>query len=140
MTKAAELGKVPSPLVPLKQIPRVHLVRNIRELVAPTVGHDHVAAGLEGLQVVGHLGAEELRRVQRGLVDHHGHALGLHALHDALDGARAEVVGVGLHRQAVDVRDQLRLAGILEINRIVYGLALNKRFELCGYTDGCDSW
>lgn len=34
------------------------------------------------------LGPEELRRVRRGLVDHHGHALGLHALHDALDGAR----------------------------------------------------
>ena len=58
------------------------------------------------------LGAEELRRVQRGLVDHHGHALGLHALHDALDGARAEVVGVGLHRQAVDAHDRLLLAGV----------------------------
>lgn len=101
-----------SPLVPLKQIPRVHLVRHVRELVAPAVGHDHVAAGLEGLQVVGHLGAEELRRVQRGLVDHHGHALGLHALHDALDGARAEVVGVGLHRQAVHAHDWLLLAGV----------------------------
>lgn len=59
---------------------------------------------------MGHLGAEELRRVQRGLVDHHGHALGLHALHDALDGARAEVVGVRLHRQAVHAQDRLRLA------------------------------
>ena len=97
-------------LVPLKQIPRVHLVRHVRELIAPAVGDDHVAAGLEGLQVVGHLGAEELRRVQRGLVDHHGHALGLHALHDALDGACAEVVGVGLHRQVVDAHDRLRLA------------------------------
>ena len=56
------------------------------------------------------LGPEELRRVQRGLVDHRGHAFGLHALHDALDGARAEVVGVGLHRQAVDAYDRLRLA------------------------------
>lgn len=74
---------------------------------------------------MGHLGAEELRRVQRGLVHHHGHALGLHALHDALDGASAEVVGVGLHRQAVDVRDWLRLAGMLEINRVKYSLALN---------------
>ena len=98
-----------SPLVPLKQIPRVHLVRHVRELVAPAVGDDNVAAGLEGLQVVGHLGAEELRRVQRGLVDHHGHALGLNALHDALDGARAEVVGVGFHCQAVDAHDRLRL-------------------------------
>ena len=56
------------------------------------------------------LGPEELRRVQRGLVDHHGHALGLHALHDALDGARAEVVEVGLHRQAVHAHDRLLLA------------------------------
>ena len=99
-----------SSLVPLKQIPRVHLVRHVRELVAPAVGHDNVAAGLEGLQVVRHLGPEELRRVQRGLVDHHGHALGLHALHYALDGARAEVVGVRLHRQAVNAHDRLRLA------------------------------
>ena len=83
--KAKNRGWKPSPLVPLKQIPRVHLVRHVRELVAPAVGDDHVAAGLEGLQVVGNLGAEELRRVQRRLVDH-----------DALDGARAEVVGVGL--------------------------------------------
>lgn len=58
---------------------------------------------------MGHLGAEELRRIERGLVDHHGHALGLNALHDALDGARAEVVGVGLHRQAVDAHDRLLL-------------------------------
>ena len=58
------------------------------------------------------LGAEELRRVQRGLVDHHGHALGFHALHDALDGARAEVVAVGLHRQAVHAHDRPLLAGV----------------------------
>lgn len=67
-------------------------VRHVRELVAPAVGDDHVAARLEGLKVVGHLGAEKLRRVLRGLVDHHGHALGLHTLHDTLDGACAEVV------------------------------------------------
>lgn len=80
------------PLIPLKQILRVHLVRHVRELVAPAIDDEHVAAGLGGLQVVGHLGPEELRRVQRGLVHHHGHALCLHALHDALDGARADVV------------------------------------------------
>ena len=57
-----QIRAIRSPLVPLKQIPRVHLVRHVRELVAPAVGDDHVAAGLEGLQVVGHLGAEELQR------------------------------------------------------------------------------
>lgn len=78
-----------APLVQLKQIPRIDLVRHVRELVAPAVGDDHVAAGLEGLKVVGHLGAEELRCVQRGLADRHGHDVGLRALHDAMDRARA---------------------------------------------------
>lgn len=36
-----------------------------------------------------------------GLVDDHGDALGLNALHHALDGARPEVVAVALHGQAV---------------------------------------
>ena len=67
-------------------MPRVHLVRHVRELVAPAVGDDHDAASLDGLQVVGHLRAEELRCVQRGLADRHGRGVGLHALHDALDG------------------------------------------------------
>ena len=44
------------------------------------------------------------------IVEPHGHALGLHALQDALDGALAEVVGVGLHRQAVHAHDRLRLS------------------------------
>ena len=58
MEDCNRLGPSSLSLVPLKQIPRVHLVRNIRELIAPAVGDDHVAAGLEGLQVVDHLGAE----------------------------------------------------------------------------------
>lgn len=93
-----------SSLVSFEQVACIDLVRHVRELVFPAVGDDHVSAGLEGLGVVGHLGAEELRRVQRGLVDHHGHALDIHALHDALGGTRAEVVRVRLHRHVVDAR------------------------------------
>ena len=44
------------------------------------------------------------------LVDHHGHAFGLDALHDALDGARAEVVDVRLPGRAVHADDRLFLA------------------------------
>ena len=36
--------------------------------------------------------------------------LEIHALHEALKGARAEVVGVGLHRQAIHAHDRLRLS------------------------------
>lgn len=101
-----------------QRAPRVHLVCNIGQIVAPTVSHNHIALGLELVQVVRYLGPEELRRVERGLVDHHGHALGLHALRDALDGARAEAVGVGLHRQAVHAHDRLRLALIRAVEVI----------------------
>ena len=77
---------------------------------------------------MGHLGPEELRRVQRGLVEHHGHTLGLRALHDSLDGAYAKVDGVGLHRQAVDAHDRLRLAGVYvapqHLRRFVSGKVL----------------
>ncbi len=110
-----------SPLIQLKQIPRVHLVRDVRELVAPAVGDDHVAASLKGLQVVRHLGAEELRHAQRGLADHNGHALSLHVLHEALDGAldgaRADVVGVSLHRQAVHAYDRPLFALVITPSR-----------------------
>ena len=97
-------------LISLEQIPRVHLVCNIGQIVAPTVSHNHIALGFELVQVVRYLGPEELRRVERGLVDHHGHALGLDAFHDALDGARAEVVAVRLHGQAVHADDRFLLA------------------------------
>ena len=128
-----------SPLVPLKQIPRVHLVRHVRELIAPAVGHDHVAAGLEGLQVVRDLGPEELRRVQRWLVDHHGHALGLHALLDALDGARTEVVGVGPHRQAVDAHDRLLLTLVRAVPHHLQHLAGDEVLAgAVGLHDGLD--
>ena len=65
---------------------------------------------------MGHLGPEELRCVQCGLVDHHGHALGLHALHDALDGARAEVVGIGL--QVVYADEHL---GVFDCSNLIGG-------------------
>ena len=88
---------------------------------------------------MGHLGAEELRRVQRGLVDHHGHALGLHALHDALDGARAEVVGVRLHRQAVDAHDRLLLAGVHAVPHHLQHLVGNEVLAgAVGLHDGLD--
>ena len=65
----------PSPLVPLKQIPCRNLVLNACEFVAPAVGHDNVVVGLEDLRVMHHLAPEELQRVRRGFVDHHGHVL-----------------------------------------------------------------
>ena len=36
------------PLIPLKQIARINLTGHIGQLIAPAVGDDHVALGLEG--------------------------------------------------------------------------------------------
>lgn len=99
-------------LVPLEQVPRVHFLGDFCQVITPAVGHDHAAARLERLEVVRDLGAEEVERVQRGLLHHDGDALGLHALHDPLDGARTEVVGVALHGEAVDTDHRHGLARI----------------------------
>ena len=98
------------PLIPLKQIARINLTGHIGQLVAPAVGEDHVALGLEGPKIVRYLAAEELGRVQRRLVHHRWHALGLDALHDALHARCAEVVRARLHREAVHARHRFGLA------------------------------
>ena len=103
------------PLIPLKQIARINLTGHIGQLVAPAVGDDHVALGLECLKIVRYLAAEELRRVQRGLVDHHGHALDLDALHDALHARCAEVVGARLYREALRAYHRRGRAGVHEL-------------------------
>lgn len=64
-------------LIPLEQIPRVDLIGHVGQVVAPAVGNDHVAAGLEGRQVARDLAPEELGRVEGGLAGHHGAPLAL---------------------------------------------------------------
>ena len=113
-------------LVPAEQVAGVDLVLYVIEARVITVRDNGVRALLELIKVVDHFGAKEGRAVfERGFIDDNRRTLGLDALHHTLNGALAEVVGVGLHRQAVDVRDWLRLAGMLEINRVKYSLALN---------------
>ena len=85
-------------LISPKQIPCVHLLLHVSQgFLVEAVGDDDVALGFEGGQVVYDFGAEELGAVLKGgLVDDDGDALGLDALHYALDGRGAEVVAVGL--------------------------------------------
>lgn len=55
-------------LIPFEQVPCVHLVLYIGQVVAPAVGHNQRRALLEGGQVVGDFTAEEVWVVQGGLV------------------------------------------------------------------------
>lgn len=55
---------------------------------------------------VRHLGPKEPGVVPRRLVHQRGNPFCLHALHDALDGARAEVVAAALHGETVHPHDR----------------------------------
>ena len=81
--------------ISLENVAGVDLVLHIIEARVVAVGDDGIRLFLELVQVVDHHGAEEGRAVLKGgLIDNHLGALGLHALHHALDGRLAEVVGV----------------------------------------------
>ena len=89
---------------------------DVVETAVVAVGYDGVALGFEFFEVVDHLGAEEgLSVCEGGLIDDYLGALGLDALHYSLDGALAEVVGVGLHCQAVDSYDACVLFGAIPL-------------------------
>lgn len=88
-------------LVSPEQIPRVHLASDVGQVIAPAVRSHEVAALLERGQIMRHLAAEEVGRIERGLVDQHAHPLGLHALHEPLNRRGAEVVGPALHGQTI---------------------------------------
>ena len=93
-----------------ENISRINLLFHIVEARFVAVGDDHVTTALELLQVVDHKAAEEGAAVlEGGFVDDDFGALGLDALHHALDAALAEVVAVRLHRQAVDPNDAFAL-------------------------------
>ena len=97
-------------LISLKNIPRIHLPHHIVQGGVVAVGDNGVGLGLEVGQVVDDARAEEGDAVlERGLIDYHLGALGLDALHDALDGALAEVVGAGLHGEAVHAHGDFTL-------------------------------
>ena len=109
-------------LVAAEDVAGIDLGGDVAEGVVEAVGDDGLAAGLEGGEVVDDEAAEEGGAVgERGLVDDDLGALGLDALHDALDGGLAEVVGVGLHRQAIDADDgglSPTLAAILVVGAV----------------------
>ena len=103
---------VPFGSIPPKYVFRIYFLFHVFEAFVEAVGDDGAALGLEGGEVVHHAAAEEGGAVvEGGLVDDDFRALGFHALHDALYGRLAEVVGVGLHGQAVHADDAF--AGLL---------------------------
>ncbi len=90
-------------LVSSEDVAGVDLVFDVGEGGIKAIGDDGITLGLEGGEVVDDLTAEEGGAVlEGGLVNDKAGTLGLDALHDALDAGLTEIVGVALHRQAID--------------------------------------
>ena len=90
-------------LVALEKITGIDLVFNVIKTGIVTIGNDGVTLRLELLEIIDDKAAEKgLAILLCWLVDDDVGAFGFDALHDALDGGLAEVVGVGLHGEAVD--------------------------------------
>lgn len=86
-----------------------------------TVCYDATAHLFKALKVVDHQASEKGRAVgKRRLIDHHGGALGLDALHHTLYGTLAKVVGVRFHGESVNAHGYLDLArGVVSIGAAV---------------------
>lgn len=90
-------------LISSEEVASVDFVLDIVQDRVVTVGDDGLGLLLESREVVDDLTAEEGAAVlEGGLVDDDVGSLGFDALHDALDGALTEVVGVGFHGEAED--------------------------------------
>ena len=82
-------------LIPIEQIPRIHLISNIIQAAVIAVGNDCLALLLERIKIVDDFAAEECFAIlESRFIDDDFGTLGLDAFHDALDGTLAEVVGV----------------------------------------------
>ena len=82
-------------LIPIKQIPRIHLISNVIQAAVIAVGNDCLALILERIKVVDDFAAEERFAVlESRFIDDDFGTLCLDTFHDALDGTLSEVVGI----------------------------------------------
>ncbi len=88
-----------------KQITAVNFVCHIADIVGDAVGHNDVCFFLEWEKIIYHSGAKEFSLLENWFIDNNLDTFGFDALHDALDAGGAEVVGTGLHDEAVDADD-----------------------------------
>ena len=90
------------PPVPLKEISGIHLIPHIIQHFIVAVGDDGLALLFELLHIIHHAAAEEGAAVlQGGFIDDDFRTLGLNPLHDSLDAALTEIIGIRFHGEAV---------------------------------------
>ena len=91
-----------APSVPLEEIPGIHLIPHIIQHFIIAVRNDSTALLLELLHIIHHQTAEESGTIlQRRLVNDNLCPFGLNTLHNPLDTALAEIIGVRFHGEAI---------------------------------------
>ena len=91
------------PLISAEEVAGIDFGLDVVEDGVVAVGNDGLGALLEVFQIVYHTTTEEGGAVLKsGFVDNNFCSLGLDALHDTLNGALTEIVGVGLHGETED--------------------------------------
>ena len=113
-------------LIPLEDISCIDFVYHVIQAGVVPICNNRFTLLFKLRQIIHHLTSEERLAIgNRRFVDDDLCTLGLDALHDALDGALAEVIAVGLHGEAVDTNDATLLAmGIpLAAGLVIAGLA-----------------
>ena len=89
-------------LISSKNISGINLLLHIIQDGVIPVSYNRLTLLLESLQIIHHLATEERTTIcQCRLINYHLGTFGLDALHKALNGALAEIIGVGLHGEAV---------------------------------------
>ena len=97
-------------LVALEYVSCIDFVYHIVETTVVPISNNRLTLLFKLRQIIHHLASEERFAIgNRGLVDDDLGTLGLDALHDALDGALAEVIRIRLHGEAVDTNDAFLL-------------------------------
>ena len=90
-------------LISSEDVSCIYLILNIIKAGIISVGDDGIGLCLDLGEVVNNEAAEEGTAVFKGwFIDDNIGTLCLDALHDTLYGRLAEVVGVGLHGEAID--------------------------------------
>ena len=112
--------------VSAEQVSCIYFFFHIIKALVIAVCNDGVAHFLELSQIVDHHRAKEgITVFQRRLINHNRCALGLDALHDTLNGALAEVIGIRLHGQTVNTDGHrlflLRIVLVILVITVVVG-------------------
>ena len=117
-------------LIPFEDVTCIHFLNYIIETGIIAVSYYTIALLFESIKIIHHLTTKEGSSIfERGLIDDDLGAFGFDALHDALDGTLAEIVGITLHGQAIDTDSNgLLTAIVLVVGAIGIPAGLAKDF------------